>query len=798
MRAFIAILLVATLSWTQSTAAATTSPAPLAEFTADMTTHQGFFTFYHAPAQGNYYLQIPRQSTPFIFQTSLPWGLGSNDIGLDRGQLGATRLASFHIEGNKVLLQQHNTYYRATSDNPAERASVSEAFAGSVIAGFAVVAADDQHVLVDYTPFLLSDTHGVIERLQQTEQGSYRLAADRSVIYPARSKAFPDNTELEAKITFSGEAKGQYVRSVAADPDHLTMHLHHSFIRLPDDGYQPRTFHPNSGFWAENHMDYAAPLGEPMLVQYIPRHRLQKQDPDAAVSKPVKPIIYYLDPGVPEPVRSALLDGGRWWDQAFQAIGYEDAFQVRELPADADPMDVRYNVIQWVHRSTRGWSYGASITDPRTGEIIKGHVTLGSLRVRQDMLIAQGLLAPFARQLDANTRQQLMQQVEDMALARIRQLSAHEIGHTLGIAHNFAASARDRASVMDYPHPLVSLATDHDGLTLAEAYTNELGLWDKQVIAYGYGEASPATIIERNKQLGLGFISDRDARAAGGAHPDAHLWDSGSDAVTELERVLAVRRTALQRFGLDNLPAGVPLSRLHQVLVPMYLLHRYQVEAAVKMLAGVHYDYYVTGEDTPDYRPVNAQQQRRALQQLSQTLSAEQLALPDTIKALLVPTAYGEPASRETFSGLTGLIPDPDSMAASAARFTLELMLHPERLERLQQQQQQDETIPDVRQLLSAVEQQAIAPAYQPAASSLEQRLAFEALTAIAGSYLNAQLSSTAKAPLHAFLQQQQQLWEGAAASDHRQFALAALTQLFSEQSWPVKPAPALPPGSPI
>ncbi|MDX1705852.1 zinc-dependent metalloprotease [Pseudidiomarina sp.] len=798
MRAFITILLLAGLSWAQAAPAATGQATSLAEFTAGMTAHQGFFTFYHAPDKGSYYLKIPRQSEPFIFQTSLPWGLGSNDIGLDRGQLGATRLASFHIEGNKVLLQQHNTYYRATSDNPAERASVSEAFAGSVIAGFAVVAANDQYVLVDYTPFLLSDTHGVIQRLQQTEQGSYRIAADRSVIYPARSKAFPDNTELEAKITFTGEAKGQYVRSVAADPDHLTMHLHHSFIRLPDAGYEPRKFHPNSGFWAENHMDYAAPLGKPMLVQYIPRHRLKKQNPAAAVSKPVKPIVYYLDPGVPEPVRSALLDGGRWWDQAFRAIGYEDAFQVRELPADADPMDVRYNVIQWVHRSTRGWSYGASITDPRTGEIIKGHVTLGSLRVRQDMLIAQGLLTPFAEQLSEKQQQQLMQQVEEMALARIRQLSAHEIGHTLGIAHNFAASARDRASVMDYPHPLVSLSTDHDGLTLAEAYTNELGLWDKQVIAYGYGDAAPETIIERNKQLGLEFISDRDARAAGGAHPDAHLWDSGSDAVTELERVLAVRRTALSRFGLDNLPAGVPLSRLNQVLVPMYLLHRYQVEAAVKMLAGVHYSYYITAEDDPDYRPVNAQQQQRALQQLTQTLTAEQLALPESIKVLLVPTAYGEPASRETFSGLTGLIPDADSMAASAARFTLELMLHPQRLERLQQQQQQDADIPDVYQVLKHIEQQAIAPAYQPDASSLEQRLAFESLTAIVQTYMNEQLSSTAKAPLYSFLQAQQQAWESAAVSDHRQFALAALRQLFTEQSWPLKPAPALPPGSPI
>ncbi|RUO49455.1 zinc-dependent metalloprotease [Pseudidiomarina donghaiensis] len=765
----------------------------VAEFTAKLQAHEGFFTFYHDQTDGKIYLQVPRHSAAsqaqFIFQTSLPWGLGSNDIGLDRGQLGATRLASFFIEGNKVLLMQHNTQFRANTDNVAERASINEAFADSVIAGFEVVAADAQHVLIDYTPFLLSDTHGVTKRLRDTKQGQYRLSSDKSVIYPQRSKAFPDNTELEAKITFSGEGTGNFVRSVAADADHITLHLHHSFIRLPDDNYTPRKFHPQSGFWAESHVDYAAPLGEPLQVQYIPRHRLSKD----------QPIIYYLDPGVPEPVKTALLEGGRWWAEAFAAIDYPEGFQVRELPANADPMDVRYNVIQWVHRATRGWSYGSSIIDPRTGEIIKGHVTLGSLRVRQDMLIAQGLLAPYAAESKAQ-QQQLEQAIEAMALNRIRQLSAHEIGHTLGIAHNFAASANDRSSVMDYPHPFVTIDTQSGKLKLNDAYTNRIGLWDMQVVAYGYGNGDLDQVLAQNQRLGLQFISDRDARAAGGAHPDAHLWDNGSDAVTELERLLAVRQTALQQFGLGNLANGRPLSELQNVLVPVYLLHRYQAEAAVKMLAGMHYDYAVKSADSKavQTRPVNASQQQRALQVLSNTLSAKTLALPEHLHSLLLPSAYGESYDRERFSGLTGVTVDTDTMAASAARFVLDLMLHPQRLERLQQQHSREGAIPDVTKVLSAIAEAAIQPAQNNKASSLQQRLAFESLGAVVRAYQHDNSSAAVKAALYSFLQHQQQQWQQAAPSAHRDYAVFALQQWADGKPWPLQPAPALPPGSPI
>ncbi|MGQ4276319.1 zinc-dependent metalloprotease [Pseudidiomarina sp. E22-M8] len=761
----------------------------ISDYTADMEAHNGFFTFYHDRNSGQYYLKIPRAEQRFIFQTSLPWGLGSNDIGLDRGQLGTTRLASFTIEGDKALLTHHNTYFRANSENSAERASINEAFADSVIAGFTVVARDSDAVVIDYTPFLLSDTHGVVERLAQTKQGSFTVASDRSVVYPARSKAFPDNTELEAKVTFSGKGEGQYVRQVAPDADHLTLHLHHSFIRLPDANYATRAFHSQSGFWAEEHRDYAAPLGESMAVKYIPRHRLKQGET----------ITYYLDPGVPDPVRSALLEGARWWQEAFAAAGHPHGYAVKELPADADPMDIRYNVIQWVHRATRGWSYGSSVIDPRSGEILKGHVTLGSLRVRQDMLIAQSLLAPYAENLSTEQQQQLEADIEAMALARIRQLSAHEVGHTLGIAHNFAASSHDRASVMDYPHPLISIATDTGKLTLADAYAEGIGLWDKQVVRYGYGEGgdSLARIVRQNRQLGLTFISDPDARPVGGAHPDAHLWDNGSDAVTELERILAVRATALEQFGLANLQTGLPVSDLRAILVPTYLLHRYQTEAAVKMLAGVHYNYAVKGDREVQQRPVNATQQQRALQVLTQTFDAERLALPASVREVLLPFAYGSSATRENFTGKTGLIPDPDTMAASAARFSLQLLLHPDRLERLVQQQQYNAELPNVQTVLNEIAATAIAPARTGVATTVAERIAFEALTAIAELYLQP-LSPVLKGRVLHFLQAEQSAWQDAPESAARTLALNAIEQLLQHGKWPLQAAPELPPGSPI
>ncbi len=655
------------------------------EFTQDMEQQEGFYTFYYHPDSGKIYLRVDQFDQAFIFQSSLPQGVGSNDIGLDRGQLGGTRLVEFERFGDKVLLKQLNTEYRVNTNNAAESASIDQAFADSVIAGLPVVAQQEGAVLVNYTDFLLSDIHGIANRLDRTKQGSYKLDKSRSGVYLSRSKSFPDNTEMEALVTFGGSKPGQYVRQVTPAPQSISVHLHHSLIQLPDNNYQPRQFHPFSGFWKVSYQDYSVPIDAAMEQKLIPRHRLEKKDPSALVSEAIEPIVYYLDPGIPEPVKSALYDGAMWWNQAFEAIGYKDAFQVKTLPEDADPMDVRYNVIQWVHRATRGWSYGSSVIDPRTGEILKGHVTLGSLRVRQDLLIALGLTSPFDH-VNASTEAQ-----QQMALARIRQLSAHEVGHTLGIAHNFAASEDGRESVMDYPHPKVSVV---DGkVTLDGAYDVGMGQWDLHTIAYGYqdlpAEQSEHAYLENviNKALtaGLSYQSDPDSRPSHAANASGHLWDNGKNPIDELQNLFEVRATALADFGINSIPSGASLSSLQESLVPIYYLHRYQIEAVAKLIGGVHYQYELKGDfsQPKGVSFVDQSVQQRALESMLSTLDYQFLKLPDPLTQLITPKVYGETNTRESFNGRNGLVFDPISAAEAGAGHTLSLLLQTQRLNRL-------------------------------------------------------------------------------------------------------------------
>ncbi|GLS25356.1 periplasmic metalloprotease [Marinibactrum halimedae] len=669
-------------------------PLPdLSVYTKGFQQQEGLLDVYYDVESGSVYLAIARQSPQYLFQSSLPHGVGSNDIGLDRGQLGETRLVQFEQFGKKLLLKQINTQFRASAANPAERASVEEAFASAVIAGLPIVAANDKQWLVDYTEFLLSDIHGVGKRLRDKKQGSFSLDRQRSGVYLSRTKAFEQNTELEALVTFGGEGTGEYLKQVSPTSDSLSVHLHHSFIQLPDDDYKPRVFHPYSGFWSIDYEDYSQPIYAEKTQRLIPRHRLIKKDPSAAMSEPIEPIIYYLDPGIPEPIKSALKEGALWWNDGFERLGFENAFQVQELPLGADPMDVRYNVIQWVHRATRGWSYGSSVIDPRTGEIIKGHVTLGSLRVRQDFLIALGLTSPFTENQSDNRLGELTQSQQAMALSRIKQLAAHEVGHTLGIAHNFAASENGRASVMDYPHPMLSVKKGR--VDLSEAYATGLGEWDFHVIEYGYRHFASLeqeknelqSIIDRTKSAGLRYLSDPDARPSHAVSVQGHLWDNGDDTIEELKNLSEVRALALAQFGKSSLPYGLPFSELEERLAPIYLLHRYQVEAVAKLIGGYEYSYEINKpEEAPvGLSPVSMQMQLKALDILLQTVSVNYLSLPEALITLIPPKSYGYRRNRESFQGRNGLLFDPISAAESAAAHTLRFILQPERLNRLHQ-----------------------------------------------------------------------------------------------------------------
>lgn len=663
----------------------------------NLKTYEGYFDFYYEASTDKIYLKVEKLNDQFLYVNSLASGVGSNDIGLDRGQLGNERVVYFKKAGNKLLLIQPNLKYRANTNNVLEQKSIEQAFAKSVLFGFKILSEKAGTFIIDFTPFLMEDTHGVSNKLKQSKEGIYKVDATKSALALERTKAFPENVEFEALLTFKGQPTGRNLRSVTPTSSLVTVIQHHSFIKLPDENYNPRVFDVRSGAISMSYLDYASPIQNAIKKRFIIRHRLEKKTPNAAVSEAKEPIIYYLDPGTPEPVRSALLDGARWWNEAYEAIGFKDAFQVRMLPKDADPMDCRYNVIQWVHRSTRGWSYGASVVDPRTGEIIKGHVSLGSLRIRQDFMIAQALMSkPFAEH-DDNYQPML-----NMALARIRQLSAHEVGHTIGFAHNFAASTNNRASVMDYPHPKIELK--NGDIDFSNAYDVGIGDWDKVTVAYSYSEFDKSlnekealnTILKNAQNAGLRFITDSDARASGGAHGLAHLWDNGATPAEELNAILKLRKQAIFNFSEDNIKRNEPYSVLEDVFVPLYFYHRFQVEAATKVIGGLDYNYAVKGDGQLTTKAIAVSAQKETLKAIFNTLSAKTLAIPKEKLSLFPPRAFGYYRNRESFKGKTGVAFDPFSAANTASDMTLKFLLHPQRANRLILQKSLDENQLDI------------------------------------------------------------------------------------------------------
>jgi hypothetical protein len=778
----------------------------ISEKVADLEATEGFFTYYFDQNEDKLWLKVTELNNEFLYANYLAAGVGSNDIGLDRSQQGGERVVYFEKRGPKLFLIQPNLRYIAQSDNELEKKSVREAFASSILYGFPIEAEENGAYLIDLTPFLMRDAHGVTDRLRGMREGSYSLDKSRSALYSEGTFNFPKNTEFETMLTFTGSNPGREVRSVVPDPSAITVRQHHSFVELPDNKYTPRVYDPRAGYYPTTFMDYASPIEQDMAVRFINRHRLEKKNPTAEVSEAVEPIIYYLDNGTPEPVRSALLDGARWWNQAFEAIGYKDAFQVKVLPDDAHPLDIRYNVINWVHRSTRGWSYGGSVVDPRTGEIIKGNVLLGSLRVRQDYMIATGLLAPFSEESESEGVLENLANspMMEMALARIRQLSAHEVGHTLGIYHNFASSVNDRASVMDYPHPKVDII---DGeLNLDDAYDTAIGDWDKVTIAYGYQDFPDNVdetmalneLLEQVHARGLDYISDNDARPQGGAHPTAHLWDYGQDPIEQLAHILEVRDIALTQFGMANIPSGRPTTYLEDVLVPIYFFHRYQVEGTVKLIGGMEYTYKIKGDNQPSPRIVRASAQRNALQAVLSTLEPGVLALPPSLLDMIPPRPAGLPSTRELFSGRTGPSLDALSIAQSSANMTLGLLLHPERANRLVEYGARDNNLSleeTLDALLTVTWGKEESQSYQGA---IQEVVNYEVVRHMIALHASSQSSPLTKAIVLDKLESVASMMEGFMRPMARQAALMIDQYLDDPAIFEASPALRVPPGSPI
>ena len=681
------------------------APRTIASQTAGMERHDGFIPFYYDERAGKLLLEVQRLDQDFLYLPTLATGLGSDALGLDRGTTGSAQVVRFQRFGPRVLLVSQNTRFRGTADSLQAHA-VEESFATSTLAGMPIVAEEGGRLLVDATDFALQDAMNVASTIQRQKQGTYRLDRNRSAIYLPHTKAFPKNTEVEVLLTFASDAPGREVARHTPDPEALTLREHFSFVELPDDNYKPRAFDPRVGIFDVQFTDFSRPFTEKPDVRWIHRWRLEKKDPSAAMSEPVKPIVYYLDPGIPEPYRTAFRQGAAWWTKTFEAAGFKDAFRVEDLPPGVDPMDARYSVIQWVHRSDPGFSVGQSFVDPRTGEIIKALLKMDTYRSINDYNIFAGM-EPSMGSPESDWMASLDPAVNgtEFAMSRRRQHVAHEIGHTLGLAHNYIAHAYGRASVMDYPGPLVTLRPNGT-VDLTHAWVTGTGAYDTLAIRFAYTQY-PNAAAERAGQEALArqaiaggarFLTDRDASA--GVIPEVTRWLNGDDAVKELARESAVRDVLISKFNQSVIAPGDPMWMINERLVPVYLHHRYAIEAATKAIGGMEYTFALRGDGQTPATVIAPAKQREALRELIATIQPKELAVPERIVKMIPPSPYGFSGGWGFETTPAGIVYDPLAIARSLASNVADGILQPDRIERLTSFHARDAASPSADEII--------------------------------------------------------------------------------------------------